>query len=138
MGFSTICRVPYSNLILPTGTLFTPSLTLLSPHAVFSPGEAVRFSCGVLLGHHVSDFHLYKQGASAPLVTQRAEQTQSRVELTLTDVETFHQGSYSCGYRIHGGLPSRFLDSPPSDSISITVGESWLVFLSRAPGPCLF
>ncbi|XP_003963269.1 uncharacterized protein [Takifugu rubripes] len=121
-----------------SGTLFTPTLTLLSPHTVFSPGEAVRFSCSVLLGHHISDFHLYKQGASAPLVMQRAEQTQSRVELTLSDVETFHQGSYSCRYRIKGGFPSHVLDSPPSNSISITVVElltpqHWYNTSSEAP-----
>lgn len=110
--------------IFYTGTLFTPTLALLSPHTVFSPGEAVRFSCSVRLGHHISDFHLYKQGASAPLVMQRADQTQSRVELTLSDVKTFHQGSYSCRYRIKGGFPSHVLNSPPSNSISITVGES--------------
>ncbi len=100
-----------------------PTLTLLSPHTVFSPGEAVRFGCSVLLGHHLSDFHLYKHGVSTPLVTQRADQTQTRVELTLSDIETSHQGSYNCGYRIKGGFPSQLLSSPPSNSINITVGE---------------
>ena len=112
------------NLSLLTGTLLTPTLTLLSPHTVFSPGEAVRFGCSVLLGHHLSDLHLYKQGVSTPLVTQRADQTQAGVELTLSDIETFHQGSYSCRYRIKGGFPSQLLSSPPSNSINITVGES--------------
>lgn len=107
-----------------TGTLLTPTLTLLSPHTVFTPGEAVRFSCSVLLGHHLSDFHLYKHGVSTPLVTQRADQTQTRVDLTLTDIEASHQGSYSCRYRIKGGFPAELLSSPPSNSINITVGES--------------
>uniref|UniRef100_A0A3Q3K7S8 Uncharacterized protein n=1 Tax=Monopterus albus TaxID=43700 RepID=A0A3Q3K7S8_MONAL len=102
-------------------TLLMPTLTLLSPHNVFSPGEAVRFGCSVLLGHHLSDFHLYKQGVSTPLVTQRADHTQARAELTLSDIETFHQGSYSCRYRIRGGFPSQLLNSPPSNSINITV-----------------
>ncbi|KAI4823452.1 hypothetical protein KUCAC02_012035 [Chaenocephalus aceratus] len=51
--------------VICSGTLLMPTLTLLSPtHTVFSPGEAVRFGCSVLLGHHLSDFHLYKHGVS--------------------------------------------------------------------------
>lgn len=106
-----------------SGTLLTPILTLMSPHTVFYPGESVRFVCRVLLGHHLSDFHLYKNGVSTPLVTQRADQTQNMMELTLSDVETFHQGSYSCGYRIKSGFPTRLLSSPPSNAINITVVE---------------
>ncbi|XP_067448111.1 uncharacterized protein si:ch211-150o23.3 [Thunnus thynnus] len=106
-----------------SGTLLMPTLTLLSPHTVFSPGEAVRFSCSVLLGNHLSDFHLYKHGVSTPLVTQRVDQSQIRVELTLSDIETFHQGSYSCRYRIKGISPSQLHSSPPSNSINITVVE---------------
>ncbi|XP_071764890.1 uncharacterized protein LOC139919157 [Centroberyx gerrardi] len=106
-----------------SGTLLMPTLSLLSPHSVFSAGEAVRFSCTVLLGHHLSDFHLYKHGVSTPLVTQRVDQSQTRVELTLSDLETSHQGSYSCLYRIKGSSPSQLLSSPPSNSINITVVE---------------
>ncbi|XP_035501712.1 uncharacterized protein si:ch211-150o23.3 isoform X2 [Scophthalmus maximus] len=121
-----------------SGTLLTPTLTLLSPHTVFSPGEAVRFRCSVLRGHNLSDFHLYKHGVSTPLVTQRADKTQTRVELTLSDIETFHQGSYSCRYRIKGGFPSQLLSSPPSNSINITVVElltpqHWYNTSSEAP-----
>lgn len=100
-----------------------PTLSLLSPHTVFSAGEAVRFSCTVLLGHHLNDFHLYKRGIATPLVTQRVDSAQTRVELTLSDLETTHQGSYSCLYRIKGSSPSSLLSSPPSNSINITVGE---------------
>ncbi|KAF7657894.1 hypothetical protein LDENG_00020870 [Lucifuga dentata] len=108
-----------------SGTLLMPTLTLLSPHAVFSPGEAVRFSCSVLLGHYLSEFHLYKHGVSTPLVTQRVDQSQSqtRVELTLSDLERSHQGSYSCLYRIKGSSPSQLLSSPLSNSINIIVVE---------------
>ncbi|XP_029911718.1 uncharacterized protein LOC115362075 [Myripristis murdjan] len=106
-----------------SGTLLMPTLSLLSPNAVFSIGEAVRFSCAALLGHHLNDFHLYKHGVSTPLVTQRVDQSQTRVELTLSDLETSHQGSYSCVYRIKGSSPSQLLSSPPSNSINITVVE---------------
>lgn len=112
------------NLSSLPGTLLIPTLTLLSPHTVLSPGEAVRFGCSVLLGHYISEFHLYKHGVTTPLVMQRADQMQTTVELTLSDVETFHQGSYSCRYRSKGGFPSQLLSSPPSNAINITVGES--------------
>lgn len=99
-----------------------PTLTLLSPHTVFSSGESVRFNCHILMVQsHLSDFHLYKEGVQTPLVTQRVEQSQSGVELTLSDVETFHQGSYSCRYRIRDDFPLHPLRSPPSNSINITV-----------------
>lgn len=106
-----------------TGSLLIPTLSLLSPNTVFSSGEAVRFRCSVPPGHYPSDFHLYKHEVSTPLVTQRADKT-SQVELTLSDVETFHQGSYSCQYKIQSGYPSQLLSSPTSNSINITVGES--------------
>lgn len=105
-----------------SGSLLMPTLTLLSPYSVFSSGESVRFSCHILVGQsHLSDFHLYKDGVQTPLVTQRVEQSQSGVELTLSDVEIFHQGSYSCRYRIKGNFPPHLLRSPPSNSINITV-----------------
>ncbi|KAM9344495.1 uncharacterized protein KZ484_016826 isoform 1-T2 [Pholidichthys leucotaenia] len=106
-----------------SGTLIMPTLILLSPHTVFATGESVRFSCSVLLGHHLSDVHLYKHGVSTPLVTQRPDQTQTRVDLTLSDLETSHQGSYSCRYRVETGFPYELLSSPPSNSINITVVE---------------
>ncbi|XP_057686608.1 uncharacterized protein si:ch211-150o23.3 [Corythoichthys intestinalis] len=106
-----------------SGPLFMPILSLLSPYNVFSSGEAVRFSCSFLPGHNAKDFHLYKGGWSTPLVTKRAERRQSQVEMTLSDIKTFHQGSYSCRYRVSGSLPSQLLSSPPSNSVNITVVE---------------
>lgn len=118
-----MCMTHVCDMFL-AGPLSTPTLSLLSPHTVFSAGEAVRFGCTVSLGHRLNDFHLYKWGVATPLVTQRVDSSQTRVELTLSDVETFHQGSYSCLYRIKGSTPSQLLSSPPSNSINITVGES--------------
>ncbi|XP_029521474.2 uncharacterized protein LOC115132875 [Oncorhynchus nerka] len=106
-----------------SGTLLMPTLSLLSPHTVLSPGEAVRFSCTVLLGHHLNDFHLYKRGIATPLRTQQVAFAQSRVEFTPSNQKT-QQGSYSCLYRIKGIPPSSsMLSSPPSNSINITVVE---------------
>lgn len=105
--------------------MLIPTLSLLSPHTTLSPGEAVRFSCTVLLGHHLNDFHLYKRGIATPLKTQPVGFDQSRVEFTLSNLKTTHQGSYSCLYRIKGIPPSSsMLSSPPSNTINITVGES--------------
>ena len=112
--------------VIHAGALLVPNLSLLSPHTVFSAGEAVRFSCAVQRGHHVSDFHLFKKGAATPLVTQRVDSSQIQAELTLSDVETFHQGSYSCVYRMKGTSPSQLLSSPPSNYVNITVGESYV------------
>ncbi|KAJ0036872.1 hypothetical protein NQD34_005549 [Periophthalmus magnuspinnatus] len=96
------------------------TIKLFLPHTVFSSGESVRFSCYVLMGQsHISDFYLHKEGVPTPLVTQRVDQGQSRVELTLLDVETFQQGSYSCRYSVMGNFPLQ--RSPPSNSINITV-----------------
>ncbi|XP_077371064.1 uncharacterized protein LOC144014725 isoform X3 [Festucalex cinctus] len=106
-----------------SGTLFTPILTLFSPHNVFSSGETVRFSCSILPGHHVSEFQLYKHGASTPVATQRAEMSQSRVEMTLPNIKALQQGSYSCCYRIRDSSPSQVLSSPPSNPVNITVVE---------------
>ncbi|XP_061700678.1 uncharacterized protein si:ch211-150o23.3 isoform X2 [Syngnathoides biaculeatus] len=99
---------------------------------------SVRFSCGALSGHHVRDFHLYKHGVSTPVVTQRADTSQSRVEMTVAAVDTFHQGSYSCRYRVQGSSPSQLLRSPPSNSVNITVVElltpqHWYNTSSEAP-----
>ncbi|KAM6924394.1 uncharacterized protein FYW49_004633 [Xenentodon cancila] len=121
-----------------SATLLTPSLSLLSPHTVFSLGESVRFRCSVLLRHHLSDFYLYKHGVATPLVTQRADQNQIGVDLTLSDIETLHQGSYSCRYSIKGNVPSQMLSSPPSNPINITVVElltpqHWYNTSSEAP-----
>lgn len=105
-----------------SGSLLVPTLTLLSPHSVFSSGESARFNCHILVGQsHLSEFHLYKDGVQTPLVTQRVEQSQSVAELTLSDIETFHQGSYRCRYRIKGDFPPHLLRSPSSNSVNITV-----------------
>ncbi|KAF7209677.1 uncharacterized protein si:ch211-150o23.3 [Nothobranchius furzeri] len=104
-----------------TGLLFQPRLSLLSPQSVFSSGESVRFYCNIMQLNRVSDVHLYKHEIATPLVTQRADPTQIRVDLTLSDVETFYQGSYSCQYSVTGGFPSQRISSPPSNFINITV-----------------
>ncbi|KAG7459642.1 hypothetical protein MATL_G00212890 [Megalops atlanticus] len=63
------------------------------------------------------EFHLYKGSAGTPLV-QTTQSTQTSVVLTVSNVDTSHQGSYSCLYRIPGSQP---ISSPRSNSIDITI-----------------
>ncbi|KAL7884445.1 hypothetical protein AOLI_G00072150 [Acnodon oligacanthus] len=102
-----------------TGKLPAPTLTMQSPFSAYSAGEAVLFTCTAPYWHHPIEVHLYKSGVDTPLVTQRADLRQTRVELTLSDLETSHQGSYSCLYRIQGNPGN----SPSSNTINITVLE---------------
>ncbi|XP_024002951.2 uncharacterized protein [Salvelinus sp. IW2-2015] len=107
-----------------SGALLMPTLSLLSPHTVLSPGEAVRFSCTVVPGHHLNYFNLSTRGIDTPLMTRWVTFAQSRVEFTLSILKTTQQGSYSCLYGIKGISPSSStLTSPPSNFINITVVE---------------
>lgn len=111
-----------SHLFLYQGKLPAPTLSIHSRFYVYSAGEAVHFKCTAPYWQSVIDFHLYKRGVSTPLVTQRADPRQMTVDLTLSDLEISHQGSYSCLYRIHskvGNSPSG--NSPHSNLINITV-----------------
>lgn len=102
-----------------TDKLPAPTLTMQSPFSAYSAGEAVLFTCTAPYWRHPIDFYLYKSGVDTPLVTQRADFRQTRVELTLSDLETSHQGSYSCLYRLQGNPGN----SPSSNIINITVLE---------------
>ncbi|XP_076860516.1 uncharacterized protein LOC143513239 [Brachyhypopomus gauderio] len=102
-----------------TGKLPVPTLSMQSPFSAYSTGEAVLFTCAAPYWRHPIDVHLYKSGVDTPLVTQRAEPRQTRVELTLSELETSHQGSYSCLFRIQGNPGN----SPSSNIINISVLE---------------
>ncbi|KAA0714261.1 Soluble scavenger receptor cysteine-rich domain-containing protein SSC5D [Triplophysa tibetana] len=107
-----------------TGKLPAPTLSIHSLFYVYSAGEAVHFKCTAPYWQSVIDFHLYKRGVSTPLVTQRADPRQMTVDLTLSDLEISHQGSYSCLYRIHSKVEnSPSGNSPHSNLINITVLE---------------
>ena len=81
---------------LPLSQPGKPVLSILSPFTAFQVGEAIHFSCTAPSGPKFLNFHLYKKGVETPLVTQRADNGQRRMELTLSDVEVTHQGTYSC------------------------------------------
>ncbi|KAG1973470.1 uncharacterized protein si:ch211-150o23.3 [Pimephales promelas] len=110
--------------VVCTGKLLVPTLSIQSRFYAYSTGEAVHFKCTAPYSQSVIDFHLFKRGVDTPLVTQRADPRQITVDLTLSDLENSHQGSYSCLYRIHhklGTSPSG--NSPHSNFINITVLE---------------
>lgn len=97
-------------------------LDILSPFTAFQVGDSIHFSCTVPSGPKVLNFHLYKKGVETPLVTQRADNGKRRMELTLTDVEVTHQGSYSC---VNSNRLSSQISQPMyhSNSIDIDVGK---------------
>ncbi|XP_036408796.1 leukocyte immunoglobulin-like receptor subfamily A member 2 [Megalops cyprinoides] len=99
------------------GQMSKPTLSRVSSYSTLSPGEVVKFKCIAPPGVCPIEFHLYKGSAGTPLV-QRSQSTQSSVVLTVSNVDTSHQGSYSCLYRIPGSQP---VSSPRSSSIDITI-----------------
>ncbi|XP_018615956.2 scavenger receptor cysteine-rich type 1 protein M130 [Scleropages formosus] len=102
-----------------SGKLEKPMLFLLSPYTAYEPGEAVRFSCVAPSSFYtIVDFHLFKSGVGTPLVTQGTGSSQNKAELTLTDMDLSHQGSYTCLYTVQIGLA---FSSPESNPISISV-----------------
>ncbi|XP_015198367.2 deleted in malignant brain tumors 1 protein-like isoform X1 [Lepisosteus oculatus] len=106
--------------VVCSGVIQKPSLSLLSPHPAFSPGEDVSFSCSAPSRLHTRiGFDLYRSSAGNPTVTQTAVSPQTTVELRVSDLDSSHQGSYSCQYRVQGR--GQNFSSPRSDSIDITV-----------------
>lgn len=119
-----------------------PVLSILSPFTAFQVGEAIHFSCTAPSGPKFLNFHLYKKGIETPLVTQRAENGQRRMELTLTDVEVTHQGTYSCvnSDRRSSHPPKRMYHS---NSIDVAVVELnrpqiWYNTSTEAPSGWVF
>ncbi|KAL4655465.1 scavenger receptor cysteine-rich type 1 protein M130-like [Arapaima gigas] len=102
-----------------SGKLEKPTLFLVSPYAAYEPGDTVKFSCVAPSSFYtIVDFHLFKNGSATPMVTQGSSTSQTKAELTLSDVDISHQGSYTCLYTVQMGLTFR---SPESNPIYITV-----------------
>uniref|UniRef100_A0A8B9J8J8 Deleted in malignant brain tumors 1 protein-like n=1 Tax=Astyanax mexicanus TaxID=7994 RepID=A0A8B9J8J8_ASTMX len=90
----------------------SPTLTLISPHSTFSPGESVQFKCTFPRQNDMSlYFRLYKNGLL--IKTQTA---MSSTTFTLT-VEASDQGQYSCHYSYR----SIFSTSFRSNTVGITI-----------------
>ncbi|KAI1884157.1 hypothetical protein AGOR_G00223550 [Albula goreensis] len=95
-----------------------PTLSRVSSYSAFSPGEQVRFRCAAPGGSCAPmEFRLHKSGDGTPVV-QSTQARETSVELSVSNLDTSHQGSYSCMYSIQG---TNSRSSPNSNSISISV-----------------
>ncbi|XP_066566443.1 deleted in malignant brain tumors 1 protein [Amia ocellicauda] len=109
-----------SVICFDSGFIGKPSISLLSPYPTFIPGETPRFSCIAPSSLYTTiDFDLNHSSSENHIVTQRAGSPQTSVELTVSNVDLSHQGSYSCQYRVQGRTTK--FTSPHSNPITITV-----------------
>ncbi|XP_048062320.1 deleted in malignant brain tumors 1 protein-like isoform X4 [Megalobrama amblycephala] len=104
-----------AGVVCSAGDLQKPTLSLISTHAVVSPGENIQFRCTTPKSRCNADaeFHLFINGSSI-LSSQKHV---SGVTFNLVNVGVSHQGSYSCNYSYKNGI----IKSPWSDTIKITV-----------------
>ncbi|XP_048036643.1 immunoglobulin superfamily member 1-like isoform X2 [Megalobrama amblycephala] len=112
--------------VVCSGDLQKPTLSLISTHAVVSPGENIQFRCTTPKSRCNADaeFHLFINGSSI-LSSQKHV---SGVTFNPVNVGVSHQGSYSCNYSYKNGI----IKSPWSDTIKITV-----VHLQQPSIPCI-
>ncbi|ROI15112.1 Deleted in malignant brain tumors 1 protein [Anabarilius grahami] len=112
--------------VVCSGDLQKPTLSLISTHAVVSPGESIQFRCTTPKPRCNADaeFHLFINGSSI-LSSQKHV---SGVTFNLVNVGVSHQGSYSCNYSYKNGI----IKSPWSDTVKITV-----VHLQQPSIPCI-
>ncbi|XP_067238174.1 uncharacterized protein [Chanodichthys erythropterus] len=101
--------------VVCSGDLQKPTLSLISTHAVVSPGENIQFRCTTPKSRCNADaeFHLFINGSSI-LSSQKHV---SSVTFNLVNVGVSHQGSYSCNYSYKNSI----IKSPWSDTVKITV-----------------
>ncbi|XP_048062254.1 deleted in malignant brain tumors 1 protein-like isoform X2 [Megalobrama amblycephala] len=101
--------------VVCSGDLQKPSLSLISTHAVASPGENIQFRCTTPKSRCNADaeFQLFINGSSI-LSSQKHV---SGVTFNLVNVGVSHQGSYSCNYSYKNSI----IKSPWSDTVKITV-----------------
>ncbi|MBN3296889.1 DMBT1 protein, partial [Amia calva] len=84
--------------------------------------NSARFSCSAPSELYTNiEFDLYSSNAGNSIVTQQAGSPNTSVELTVSNVDPSHQGSYSCLYKVQGRTQT--FSSNHSDSINIAVGE---------------
>ncbi|XP_048062262.1 deleted in malignant brain tumors 1 protein-like isoform X3 [Megalobrama amblycephala] len=104
-----------AGVVCSAGDLQKPSLSLISTHAVASPGENIQFRCTTPKSRCNADaeFQLFINGSSI-LSSQKHV---SGVTFNLVNVGVSHQGSYSCNYSYKNSI----IKSPWSDTVKITV-----------------
>nr|XP_055049752.1 deleted in malignant brain tumors 1 protein-like [Misgurnus anguillicaudatus] len=100
--------------VVCTGDLQTPTLSIISPHSVVSPGENIQFRCTTPNPrcHENAEFYLFRNRSS----TISSETSVSSVTFSLT-VDVSHQDQYSCDYSYRNDT----IKSSRSNTIEITV-----------------
>jgi len=98
------------------GDLERPTLSLITTHAVVSPGENIQFRCTIPKSrcNAAAEFHLFINGSSVS-----SEKHASSSTFNLFNVGVSHQGIYSCNYSYQNSI----MKSPWSNTVQITVGE---------------
>ncbi|XP_068956582.1 venom metalloproteinase inhibitor DM43-like [Petaurus breviceps papuanus] len=101
-------------LVLSTGTLAKPSLSVQPPDSVISRGTNVTLQCQ---GSHPNmRFALLKKGSSEPV--QILSPAGSRTDFVLSDTMAEDSGSYSC---IYFETVAPFAGSPASEAVEVQV-----------------
>ena len=110
------------------GDLEKPTLSLISTHAVVSPGENIQFRCTTPKSrcNANAEFRLFINGSSVS-----SEKHVSSATFKLVNVSVSHQGIYSCNYSYQNTI----IKSPWSNTVQITVGEC--LILSHCLHYCL-
>ncbi|XP_065132999.1 uncharacterized protein [Paramisgurnus dabryanus] len=99
--------------VVCTGNLQMPTLSIISPHSVVSPGENIQFKCTTPnpRWRENAEFHLFRRSS-----TISSQTSVSSVTFSLT-VDISHQDHYSCGYSYRNDT----IKSSRSNTIKITV-----------------
>ncbi|XP_039543054.1 deleted in malignant brain tumors 1 protein-like [Pimephales promelas] len=96
------------------GDLDKPTLSLITTHAVVSPGENIQFRCTTPKSrcNAAAEFHLFINGSSVS-----SKKHVSSATFNLFNVGVSHQGIYSCNYSYQNSI----MKSPWSNTVQITV-----------------
>lgn len=97
-----------------------PTLSLISTHAVVSPGENIQFRCTTPKSrcNANAEFHLFIDGSYVS-----SEKHVSSATFNL-NVGVSHEGVYSCNYSYQNTI----IKSPWSNTVQITVGECLILY----------
>ncbi|XP_077068992.1 uncharacterized protein LOC143721930 [Siphateles boraxobius] len=103
-----------AGVVCSGGDLEKPTLSLISTHAVLSPGENIQFRCTTPKSrcNVNAEFHLFMNGSSVS-----SEKHVSSATFNLVNVGVSHQGIYSCNYSYQNTI----IKSPRSNTVQITV-----------------
>ncbi|CAM4365984.1 unnamed protein product [Leuciscus chuanchicus] len=103
-----------AGVVCSGGDLEKPTLSLISTHAVVSPGENIQFRCTTPKSrcNANAEFRLFRIGSSVS-----SEKHVSSASFNLVSVSVSHQGIYSCNYFYQNTI----IKSPWSNTVQITV-----------------